>query len=281
MSESQQAVLSETHQDFVYALAQIGKDIYAAKASGLYRSTGDGKTWENALASLEPNPIAITDVLEVDGKLFAAATGGIFTSKDGTTWKTVPFRKPSPTLSALAASPDPQNKTLFAASLADGVFRSEDAGETWTAWNMGLFDLHVLSLAAGQDDQVYAGTETGLYQSKNVGRSWEDVDLPFSHDAVLSLLVKENELYVGTENHGMYKLTGGTWEGLEPPPGAVNQMLSLPHNELLVLLSDTVYKFQDTFEAWQGLSGVTRLGVSGENEILLGFSNGEVKGETL
>lgn len=266
-------------QDTVYALTQTDEAVYAARASGLYRSTDEGKTWQNALASLGVGNIAVTDILSIAGQLFVGIHGGVLSSTNGETWHAVPFRKPLPTLSALAVSPNlAQDQTLFAASLEDGVFRSEDAGKTWTAWNMGLLDLRVLSFAITQDNHVYAGTETGLYLSKNAGRSWEAVALPFASDAVLSLLSVDEQLCVGTETNGVFKLVAGDWEGLElPRTGAVNQMLALPDG-LLVLLDDAVYLAKgQTFEAWRGVEDVTTIALSKANQVLLGFGSGEVE----
>lgn len=138
-------------KDIVYAFTQTPEALYVARASGLYFSRNGTKTWYNALASFQETQgindrVAVTGIVYVAGVLFAATRGGILRSEDGETWDAVPFRKPSPTLSALVASPNfAENNTLLAATLEDGVFRSDNSGKRWLAWNIGLLDQHVLS----------------------------------------------------------------------------------------------------------------------------------------
>ena len=75
---------------------------------------------------------------------------------------------------ALCYSPDYANDgTLLMATAEDGLFRSEDEGHTWTAWNFGLLDHNMLSLAISpnfQTDQfVIAGTSSGIFISQSGG----------------------------------------------------------------------------------------------------------------
>jgi ligand-binding sensor domain-containing protein len=270
-------------QDIVYALTQTDDAIFAARASGLYRSN-DTKNWHNALATLELNAIAVTDVLSVNNQLFASTTGGILQSDDGETWQAIPFRKPLPTLSAFAVSTNfTTDKTLFAASLEDGVFHSENEGKNWTAWNIGLLDLHVLSLTVTRYEHIYAGTETGLFISKTSGRSWQAVSLPFEYDAILSLLSVDNVLYIGTENHGLYCFENGTWEKLQlPNSGAVNKILSLPNQELLVLVDDILYFSKGAIvQVWKNFTEVSSIALTPQHKVLIGFNHGDVKVEDL
>ncbi len=277
--------MSEQLSDIVYAFAQTPEAMYVARASGLYCSMDNAKTWHNALARFQEEQsvasIVVTDIAYVAGLLFAATTGGILRSEDGETWEAVPFRKPTPTLSALVASPNfAEDHTLLAATLEDGVFRSDNSGKRWLAWNIGLLDQHVLSLVI-VDNLVYVGTETGLFASYDIGRSWEVVELPFS-DAILSLLLTEDALYVGTENSGLYRYIK-SWEKLELPPGSVNQLLLLSGPYMLVLLDDGVYNYcteAKAYRPWRGLEGVSCLAVF-DKTVFVGSSNGEVKVENL
>jgi ligand-binding sensor domain-containing protein len=269
--------------DMVYALAQKGKVLYAAKASRLRHSNDGGESGHDALTSLGLTGLAITDILCLESQLLTTTTGGVLSSVDGKHRQAIPFRKPFPTLSAIAASPNfAHNQTLFTASLQDGLFRSEDAGKTWTAWNIGLLDLRVLSLCVTQADEVYASTETGLYLSKTSGRSWKALALPFAHDAILSLLRVNEGLFVGTEHQGLYLYKDGLWEKLEPPKGAINKLLALANHELIVLIKDEVYLLIDrVFEPWKDVSGVSSIALLNDSEVLVGFNNGDIQREKL
>lgn len=262
-------------QDFIYALAEFEGATYAARASGLYCSTDEGQSWQNALEAIQPEPVAVTSVFGTEEIILAGSVGGLF-RKDTQGWQAVPLRKPSPTLSAFAATPD--GKTLLASSLEDGVFRSEDGGKTWTAWNMGLFDLRVLSLVV-HENKVYAGTETGLYVSCNDAKSWASLETPFS-DAVLSLLSDDGKLYAGTESGRLYVFKDD-WERLELAEGSVNGLLMLDEH-LFALVNDVVYKAdRDTSKKVESLDNVSCLGLTDKQNLLVGFNGGTVRWEKL
>ena len=70
---------------------------------------------------------------------------------------------------------NPQNPaTLYVATFA-GVFRSHDAGATWT--NVGLKGTYPLSLAVNPKapSTLYAATIAGLYRSHNEGDNWTTI----------------------------------------------------------------------------------------------------------
>lgn len=62
--------------------------------------------------------------------------------------------------------------TLFAGTLAFGVFRSGTHGTTWAVASAGLPDLDVFALATDPDGRIFAGTGSGLFISKNNGSTW-------------------------------------------------------------------------------------------------------------
>jgi ligand-binding sensor domain-containing protein len=266
-------------QDMVYALTESDGILFKAQSSGLYKSNDQGNSWQNALEIFNDEAITITDILSVDGLLIAASKGGIFKSEDTTTWQTIAFRRPVATLSSLLASSEfTKDNTLFAASLEDGVFRSEDRGNSWIAWNIGLFDLNVLSLVC-QKSSIYCGTGTGLYMSHTSGRSWQAVKVPFKTDPILCLMSIRDQLYVGTESQGLYCCKENIWEKIElPSDGAINKILSLNESDMLILVDDSIYKMQGSrLEQWQALKGVTSLGLSTTKNVLVGFNDGAIR----
>lgn len=56
-----------------------------------------------------------------------------------------------------------------------GVFRSDDAGQTWQAANGGLEGVHVVafSLDPAKEDRVFAGAEDSrVFESDDGGATW-------------------------------------------------------------------------------------------------------------
>jgi photosystem II stability/assembly factor-like uncharacterized protein len=121
-----------------------------------------------------------------------AASGGVWKSQDGgTTFKPVFDKVNVQSIGAITI--DPSNpKTVWvgtgeswmrnSVSIGDGIYRSADAGETWT--NMGLRDSeHIVRILVHpkSSDTVYAcvpgklwsdGADRGVYKSTDGGKSW-------------------------------------------------------------------------------------------------------------
>ncbi len=79
----------------------------------------------------------------------------------------------SRTVNGFVVSPaDP--RVMYVAT-RDGLFRSSDAGETWTAAGKGLLmDLAAVAINPKRPSEVYAVTLEGLiYRSTDGGRMWE------------------------------------------------------------------------------------------------------------
>ena len=60
---------------------------------------------------------------------------------------------------------------LFAGTDGEGVFRSTDNGNSWTAASTGLTNTPVQALAV-LDTKLFAGTHDGIFLSTNNGSSW-------------------------------------------------------------------------------------------------------------
>jgi photosystem II stability/assembly factor-like uncharacterized protein len=124
-----------------------------------------------------------------------AASGGVWKSTDGgTTFKPVFDDKPVQSIGALAI--DPSNPKIVWAgtgeawtrnsvSIGDGIYKSTDAGESWT--HMGLLDseriAHIL-IHPTDGSTVYAcvpgklwsdSAERGLYKTTDGGKTWTQV----------------------------------------------------------------------------------------------------------
>jgi photosystem II stability/assembly factor-like uncharacterized protein len=78
---------------------------------------------------------------------------------------------------------DPRDsRRVYAGTFDDGVYVSDDGGDSWRESSVGPADRRVLALAVSPSDQragtsvAYAGTEpSNLYRSEDSGRSWERV----------------------------------------------------------------------------------------------------------
>lgn len=128
------------------------------------------------------------------------------------------------------------NGRYYASTLTDGVFVSDDHGESWKRSSRGL---HVQKVWNVEPDRyhpgtVYAGTHYGhLFRSKDSGGSWEEVaglhtapgrenwgidwgfgTIGHALHTVISDPHVENRLYVISAGNGLYRSndSGETWE---------------------------------------------------------------------
>ena len=223
---------------------------FAARQSGLYRSTDGGATWAPALGATAAAPtraptptatcVAFSPDFAGDRTLFAGALGGVMRSRDGgRTWRVSVLPPPPPLVSGLVVSPAfAEDGVVVAGTVEDGILHSADRGETWRRWNFGLLDLSVLALAISPvfaaDEALFAGTETGVFVSANGGRAWKETGFPDAAAPILALAVssrfgEDGVVWAGTERHGLWRSAdrGASWErvGGGMIDGAVNQIV--------------------------------------------------------
>jgi len=301
-------------QDIVYALASTagGQTYLAAQQSGLYRSDDSGESWQPVKVSPEnERPPAVMAVTTAQGpadvqQILTGVVGGLFVSKDGgTDWTPVALATPPPFVTALAVSPDYASDGIaFAATMEDGVFRSDSHCESWQHWGFGLFDLNVLGLAVSpnftQDQLVFACTESGLYHSRTAGRSWQVSSFPAEAAPVLCLAIspdfaQDGTLYAGTETAGLYHSDdrGRSWQPLAQigdakPINAIVLGTQYPDKpDMLVMTNETLWHSDDagrTWTPWQedldfddGLTAVLApQGYSAGNPLLIGLADGRI-----
>jgi photosystem II stability/assembly factor-like uncharacterized protein len=132
---------------------------YDGLGNSLHRSEDGGETWTPALLGLL-DPLAISPDPSVADRFYAAAIDGVYVSEDaGVTWRGSGLEG----LIVTTVLVDPRDRNLlYAGTLARGVYRSVDGGQSWSAFNSGLSDLSVSALAlSASGTRIYAGTNSG------------------------------------------------------------------------------------------------------------------------
>ena len=178
----------------VVALAFDG-DVLLAAGSDLMRSDDGESSW-TAL----PVPAAVLALAthpERPGRIIAGlASGGIaFSNDEGRTWEARSHDLPEGEIAAVTVAAG-QPEMIYAAVRGDGLWKSEDAGRSWSLamdrpWldevERDLLTLASVDLATGMGGiWIYAGTEMGLTRVPDCFCRWQDVQPGNAMDALVS-----------------------------------------------------------------------------------------------
>jgi photosystem II stability/assembly factor-like uncharacterized protein len=169
--------------------------------SWLYESTDRGASWHR-LSKLDPSDDLILDHILVDTAnpaiVYVAAwtvdhpDGGLWISHDGgKSWKVAEGLRGQSVRAFVRA---PSNSRMFFAGTLEGVFRSADAGASWTLISpQGSREIHeVESLAVDPVDAniVYAGTWHLPWKTLDGGKTWNSIKQGLIDDSdVFSIII--------------------------------------------------------------------------------------------
>ncbi|UBF28585.1 hypothetical protein K9N68_12320 [Kovacikia minuta CCNUW1] len=128
-----------------------GGELFAGTNSGIFH-TKDGEHWEAILLNGMPLDVRTLVYHTPQATLLAGTiNGGLFQSGNGKTWTQTALSNVD--VQALTIAP---NGIIFAATVGDYVFRSEDQGNTWQAIESGLPNPNITALVS------YSRSGTGV-----------------------------------------------------------------------------------------------------------------------
>jgi photosystem II stability/assembly factor-like uncharacterized protein len=248
---------------------------------GVYRSDDAGESWR-FLGLRESGQIGAVEIHPDDPDVaWVAALGdpfgkndmrGVFRTRDGgATWDKVLFTSDS--VGAIDLEIHPTDPDVLYASMwrgerkpwtiisgmeesarEDGVWRSENGGDTWeyVPLNLpsGLIGKIDFAVSAAAPDRVYAVVETlepeeGLYRSDDAGRSWRLVsnhgplmDRPFYYTNVDADPTDADVVYVSATQFWKSTDAGRTWERRNTPHGDNHDLWINPDDPRIMVQSN-------------------------------------------
>jgi|GEM_PF-2542834 len=158
-----------------------GQTVFAAARKSAVRSDDGGQTWAPlaAFAGLDVVHIAVASDCQT---IYAMAyTKGVYRSEDGGDTAVGPFveglnlEPGRENANRLVASPNPDTSGVVFAATYAGLFRSDDAGETWAPIDAGTgVALHTLEVSADAESRLLGATwGTGLWRRDDAAGPWE------------------------------------------------------------------------------------------------------------
>ena len=190
---------------------QVASTIYAA-SDKIYKSTDYGTNW----TAISPVFDGITG-MDVDRNnsniIYVSTNGGLYkTINGGNNW--IPINNGLTDFgTVLNIHVDVNNSAIIYAACSSffgrNLFRSLDAGATWTVWATGLGGLpaKVVVTQLGAPGEVYCGTDYGVYYRNNAAASWTlfNTNLPPAPVFDLKIFYPTGSLRAATFGRGIWE----------------------------------------------------------------------------
>ncbi|HVT17035.1 MAG TPA: hypothetical protein VHQ90_12760 [Thermoanaerobaculia bacterium] len=200
----------------------------------LFKTTNGGLSW----TAINPANLSSTHALAIDpthpATLYAAGFGGVFKTGDGgRSWIAVNSGLPA---ASIAGSPsflevlaiDPTNPaTLYAGTSRQGLFKTVDGGESWSAIDSGLTEsppsINALAIDATNAATLYAGTSTGVFKTTRGGKHWSAINSGLTGTPVERVVIDPASpatLYTFSDLSGFKTIDGGaSWSAFDSGVG--------------------------------------------------------------
>ncbi len=211
--------VSDVSGSHALAVAPDGSAVYSATGDALHRSLDDGDTW----TALQDEVLSSrVEVLATDPSwpkvLYAGWSNRFVRSENGgDSW--IPLTLPRfCDITGLGVGSDSPGQ-VYVGLRQDGIFRSEDRGESWTESNTGLSTRSISSVQVDPQDPttLYAVERAaGVFRSRDAGISWSHEQPPGIPYGPLRIdPTSSATLYLGTSK-GLYTSIdeGDTWRSI-------------------------------------------------------------------
>src|SRR5213082_3061139 len=223
-------------------LSPHNPDVIYTAAECVFKSADHGQSWtkisedltRNDKTKQQPSGGPLTNVITsveyydtifaltespVDkGTLWAGSDDGLIhvSTDDGAHWTNVSPKMPEwSTVDSIEASPH-DGKTAYAEidrhkldDFKPYIFKTADLGKTWTSIVNGIPDgafVHAVREDPKKAGLLYAGSELGVYVSFDSGAHWQPLQLNLPRSPVHDLVVKDDDLVVGTHGRAFWVL---------------------------------------------------------------------------
>ena len=199
---------------------------------GVYRLSNFGGSWDPKTNEVYNR--FVNALLSVGSKLFMGTYngGGVYVSTDsGENWSSTNSGMVNTLVSSLAVS----GNTIFSGvndyRFGTGLYRSTNNGTSWIPSNHGIAH-NSINVIAALDSIVIAGTDGGAFISRNLGASWDTVDVTWFNRNFQAISLLGSNIFLGGIFQGvLLSMDGGkNWNPVNSGLTNLN-ILSLDGND--------------------------------------------------
>ncbi|NJL75545.1 MAG: hypothetical protein HC892_11460 [Saprospiraceae bacterium] len=172
-------------------------------------------SWQ-ATPSLDSFPIRC--FLSTPNALFIGMYGGGIqkTTDEGQTWTSC--NQGLPQYEYIIRGATQIGNILFVGTRNHGVWYSDNEGELWKTATDSVLSPYIWSMAS-LDNRLFAGTTFGLFFSDDLGKHWQEIELPIPRAAsgLIYAMATHDQTVIACSNRYLYcsKDAGSTWKAIE------------------------------------------------------------------
>jgi len=193
--------------------------LFLATEDGVYRSLDYGNNWTKVGADRQRGNI-LSLAISTQAVYAGFSELGFWYSEDnGDTWVQGGQELVGVPVTALCVSVQSPSR-LFAGTSVNGVYRSDNRGQSWRPANRGLINSTVRSLLSRGEQGLLAATASGVQRSDDRGQTWEAADKGISTNTFIVSLTADprrpERIYAGTWGAGLYRSEDGgrSWQSI-------------------------------------------------------------------
>lgn len=228
---------------------------------GIYKSSNNGKTWQEYTQNITDNQFLIIKDMAIDTNdtLYASTHEGYIyqRKKNDLKWKKI-FKFDAIPYSLAV---DKSNNNLYVGTLSGGIYRKVSGSSSFESIQSGLPPIGnstVLDQLIASNDflvvKIYDGQQKRLFSTQASNINWQKL-APLS-ESYRTMTIINGILYVGTDN-GVYKYQDGSWvtinQGLNNSQSLQIRSFAYKNNVLYIGTYDGVYKLGGN-NSWEHIS---------------------------
>jgi len=181
--------------------------IYAVTAKNIIRSSDGGNNWENVWQDDVTDPLSLLALNTEPEFLYSGTHDGLLKSFNGGRNWVIDRNFSGTPVTAGYVYTNNLSHLLFGSG--EKIFRSKDGGDTWLALaplTLALDESTSITLSLTQIKvlgarTIFAGTTSGLFMSKDEGRSWQNINLSGAANQLSPSDMKMDVVKIITEIH--------------------------------------------------------------------------------